>query len=123
MLICRIRRQTTARYPKIKTFLPSQPLPRRWWAALCALLSSCNLISATLPVTCLVALADEVVGKRLDGRGSVSGDGTVGVVAHDDGLLGLGDGETGAALSRLARLLPSQLLRFKVKSRVRTDRA
>lgn len=52
--------------------------------------------------SCLVALADEVVGERLDGGGSVSGNGAVGVVAYNDGLLGLGDGNTGATLILLA---------------------
>lgn len=46
----------------------------------------------------LVSLADEVVGETLDGRGGVSGNSAFGVVADDDGLLGLGDGETSAAL-------------------------
>lgn len=46
----------------------------------------------------LVSLADEVVGETLDGRGGVSGNAGLGVVADDDGLLGLGDGDTSAAL-------------------------
>jgi hypothetical protein len=46
----------------------------------------------------LVALADQVVGQRLDGGGGVSGDVGLAVVADDDGLLRLGDSDAEAAL-------------------------
>ena len=47
----------------------------------------------------LISQAGEVVGETLDGRGGVSGNSAVRVVCDDDGLLGLGNGDTGAALS------------------------
>ncbi len=46
----------------------------------------------------LVSLADQVVGQALDGRGGVASDLRLSMVADDNGLLGLGDGDAGPAL-------------------------
>ena len=48
---------------------------------------------------CLVAETDEVVGELLDDVGGVSGRVLLAVVADDDGLRRLGNGDTRPALS------------------------
>jgi hypothetical protein len=45
-------------------------------------------------------LSDKVISKAFDGGVGVAGNSGLGVVADDDGLLGLGNGETCPALMR-----------------------
>lgn len=62
----------------------------------------------------LVANADEVVGKTLDGGGCVSGNRSLSVVSDDDGLLGLGDSDAEAALDVTKNSESAYMVRVRI---------